>query len=145
MKRHHLILLALAVALTPPLCWAADNLPAVSDPAEAAKDPDFAIQGEYTGTVGDETYGVQVIALGDGDFEAVACKGGLPGDGWNGEKPRESSQAKRAEDGSVTFTKDDVSAVLKDGKITVTKASEPNFSATLTRVERESPTLGAKA
>jgi len=45
----------------------------------------------------------------------------------------------------VTFTREDVTAVLKDGKIVVTKASEPNLSLTLTRVERESPTLGAKA
>lgn len=143
-KRHLLALTAFALAV-PPLCWAADKMPATSDPAEAAKDPDFAIQGEYTGQVGEDKYGVQVIALGDGEFEAVAGKGGLPGDGWDGVKPRESTKAKRAEDGSVTFTKEDVTAVLKDGKITVKKASAPDFSATLTRVERESPTLGAKA
>lgn len=145
MKKQHLILLALAAAIAPPLCWAADNLPATSDPGEAAKDPDFAIQGEYSGTAGDAKIGVQVIALGDGEFEAVGRKGGLPGDGWDGEKPLKSTKAKRAEDGSVTFNHEDVTAVLKDGTISVTKSTEPDFKLTLARVERESPTIGAKA
>lgn len=145
MKKQHLLILVLAAALIPPLCRAADNLPAVADPAEAAKDPDFAIQGEYTGTVGEDKFGVQVIALGDGEFEAVLSKGGLPGDGWDGEKPRDSTKAKRGEDGSVTFEKDEWTGILKDGKIEVTSATDVDFTATLNRVERESPTLGAKA
>ncbi len=145
MKRSRLILLVLLTALIPPLCRAADNLPATSDPAEAAKDPDFAIQGEYTGMSGDLKIGVQVIALGDGEFESVLSFGGLPGDGWNGEKPRISVKAKRAEDGSVTFVRDDMKGVLKDGVIISTNAADPSVKVTLNRVERESPTLGAKA
>jgi hypothetical protein len=145
MKKQHLLTLVLVAALIPPLCRAAENLPAVSDPAEAAKDPDFALQGEYTGTVGEDKVGVQIIALGDGEFESVLSKGGLPGDGWNGEKPRDSTRAKRAEDGSVTFQKDEWTGLLKDGRITVTSSADAAFSATLERVERESPTLGAKA
>jgi hypothetical protein len=145
MKTRHFVLLTAVAALIPPLCWAADKSPATGDPAEAAKDPDFGIQGEYVFNGGEEKIGVQIIALGDGEFEAVARKGGLPGDGWNGEKPLETAKGKRAEDGSVTFTKDDVTAVLKDGKISVKKASEPGLNLTLTRIERESPTLGAKA
>ncbi len=145
MKKQHLLALILIAAIIPPLCRAADTLPAVADPAEAAKDPDFAIQGEYTGTAGEDKFGVQVIALGDGEFEAVISRGGLPGDGWDGEKPRESIKGKRAEDGSVTFEKDEWTGTLKDGKITVTSSAEASFTATLDRVERESPTLGAKA
>jgi len=145
MKKQHLLTLVLFAALIPPLCHAADNLPAVADPVEAAKDPDFALQGEYSGTPGDEKVGVQVIALGDGEFEAVLSNGGLPGVGWDGEKPRGSSKAKRAEDGSVTFQKDEWTGVLKDGRITVTTSADAAFSATLDRLERESPTLGMKA
>jgi len=49
-------------------------------PKKAAEDPDFALQGEYT----DSTRGLQVIALGDGDFRVVVYTDGLPGAGWNG-------------------------------------------------------------
>ena len=49
-----------------------------TDPAKAAEDTGYQIQGEYAG-VG---LGAQVIALGDGNFCAVIYEGGLPGAGW---------------------------------------------------------------
>jgi Domain of Unknown Function (DUF1080) len=143
MKSRHLLIAALFVSLIPPLCHAAEVFEAVADPAEAVKDPDFAIQGEYAGEVNGEKFGVQVIALGDGKFTAVVSKGGLPGDGWDGEKPRDSADGQRDENGVVTFTKDDLTGVLKDGLITVTSRAEPSLTATLSRVERDSPTAGA--
>jgi hypothetical protein len=145
MKKRHLLALAFTTALIPPLCHAAEQFAATADPAEAAKDPDFSIQGEYTGTTPDGIVGVQVIALGEGQFEAVLSKGGLPGDGWNGEKPRGSTPGKRAEDGSVTFNKEEWTAVLKNGRITATTSADASVTVLLDRVERESPTLGAKA
>jgi len=145
MKKRHLLAFVFAAALIPPLCHAAEQFAATADPVEAAKDPDFAIQGEYSGETPDGKVGVQVIALGDGEFEAVLSKGGLPGDGWNGEKPRESAKAKRAEDGSVAFVKDETTGTLKDGVITVTSSTEPELKVVLNRVERQSPTLGAPA
>ncbi|MCB1232819.1 MAG: DUF1080 domain-containing protein [Verrucomicrobiae bacterium] len=145
MKKRHLILFLAAAILIPPLCWAADNLPAVIDPTEVAEDPAFVIQGEYSGEVGDQKIGVQVIALGSGEFEGVLCHGGLPGDGWDGLKPRERMTSKLSDDGSVTFTKDEWIGVLKESKIAVTNANDSSVNYTLKRVERESPTLGAKA
>jgi len=59
----------------------------IIDPAEAKKDPDFLVQGEYLGegvkNDGENVkIGAQVIALGKGEFSIVFFKGGLPGEGW---------------------------------------------------------------
>jgi len=60
---------------------------AFTDPIAAG--PDFETQGEYTGQLltswGREPVGLQVIAQGNGKFTAVLYRGGLPGDGWNGQ------------------------------------------------------------
>ncbi len=52
----------------------------ITDPAKAGVD--YEIQGEYSGRIQagdiDETWGAQVVALGDGKFEVIGFKGGLP-------------------------------------------------------------------
>jgi hypothetical protein len=70
-------LLVLAVAI--PIATSA-TAQVYETPEQAAHDPDYALQGEYT----DATRGLQAIALGNGEFEVVICSGGLPGAGWNG-------------------------------------------------------------
>src|SRR5690349_12945089 len=58
---------------------------AITSPAEA--DADYHYQGEYSGysrgRFGVEPIGLQVVALGAGQFQAMAYRGGLPGQGGN--------------------------------------------------------------
>jgi len=125
---------------------AADPSPAFTDPAEAGAD--FLVQGEYTGTVGSDEkikVGVQIVALGDGEFSAVAYIGGLPGDGWN--KTGKASGVGKTSGDTTTFTsaEDDKGGrgVLKDGVLTIFTPKGVEVG-TLKKVERKSPTLGAK-
>ena len=98
--------------------------------------PDYQVQGEYVGAHGSGEFGVQVVALGGEEFEAVLCPGGLPGAGWDGKQPRTRIKGKLA-NGEVVFEKDGIRAQLKDGKIQLS-------GSTLERVTRESETLGAE-
>lgn len=109
----------------------------------AAEDPDFSVQGEYGSAKPGLPYGFQVVALGDGKFDAYVLTDGLPGAGWDKSKGRVKLSGK-SEGGRVEFGagKDGLSAVLAEGKVTVKKGDEQ--VATLIRIARESPTLGAK-
>lgn len=115
---------------------------AFTDPAKAGAD--FAFQGEYVATIEGEKWGSQVIALGDGKFDVVGYKGGLPGDGWSrgGETKRGKGELK---DGAVAVKSEDGewSASIKDGIITVSDKNGQQVAA-LNKTERKSPTLGAK-
>ncbi len=115
-----------------------------TDPTQAG--PDFAVQGEYVGDVQIDTspgkYGAQVIALGDGKFHAVGYAGGLPGDGWDGsEKIHANSQ--RQGDLILFPLGKGYQAELQGGTITVQRADGTQLGR-LKKVERRSPTLGAK-
>jgi hypothetical protein len=121
--------------------------PSRDDAADPKKvDADYAIQGEYTGTVkgkeGDKKLGVQVIALGKHKFRAVGHTGGLPGDGWDKSHGKEEVEATAA-DGVVSFTGKYGTGTIKDGVMTVVN-KEGKKIGVLKRVIRKSPTLGAK-
>ena len=88
---------------------------AVADPAEAAKDPDFAVQGEYVGGSGEQKLGAQVIARGLGEFEVVVYRGGLPGAGADMTTARRFKAA-RQENGRVTLQSQEASGTLQGGK-----------------------------
>ncbi len=124
----------------------------ITDPAEAAKDPDFSIQGEYVGegtSHGDKVkLGAQVIAQGNGQFNIVVTKGGLPGDGWRRGDPRVSLTANRHGD-AVTISGKDENGKEVSGKIAgevMTLADrDGKDTVELKRTVRHSPTEGAKA
>jgi len=133
-------LVSVLACLVPAGCKAADE---ILDPAVASKDPDFSIQGEYLGHwLGGEksALGAQVIAMGDGKFDVYLLQGGLPGAGWKRGNNRTKVEGRR--EGSATaLTGKNVGGKIVDG---VMALSMGKGRAELKRVERKSPTLGAK-
>jgi hypothetical protein len=122
--------------------FAAEKDPTYIDPTAAAKDPDFAIQGEYAGDIKGEKRGVQVIALGNGKFHAVGYEGGLPGDGWTKDLQKwEGDGTLKA--GVLHLVSDQGNGDIKDGVLTVTNAAGEKVGE-MKRVVRESSTMGAK-
>jgi len=119
-----------------------------TDPAAA--DADFPFQGEYEGVVtheaGETKFGVQVIALGDGKFTAVAYPGGLPGAGWT--PPDKITGGGVREEDVVELEGVDLGGTkrrgtIRGGSLHVLDDAAGTI-ATLSKVERQSPTLGAK-
>lgn len=115
-----------------------------TDPARAAaEDPDFLVQGEYGKTTTGAAWGVQVVALGGGSFEAYLLEDGLPGLGWTKKKSRLRMSGSRAND-SVEFASEDKTTTASVRKGTVVVTRNGKVLAELQRFERASPTLGAK-
>ena len=116
----------------------------VTDPAKA--DEDFKVQGEYVGrrTVGDavQPVGVQVVAYGEGNFQAVLYVGGLPGAG--GDKTKKEAYKGKREEGAVRLSGTEGKLEIKDGKLVLINA-EGREAGQADRTERQSPTLGRKA
>lgn len=141
MQLNSRILAAAFLVLAVPLTAALAQRPKVADPAQV--DADFAYQGEYAGRVGqDQTpVGVQIVAEGDGRFQAVGYSGGLPGDGWNRQPPVRVQG--KLQDGQLRFQADEASAEWQDASLIIYDA-EGNRLRKLPKVSRVSPTLGAK-
>jgi len=97
---------------------------------------DFQLQGEYAG----ENCGAQVIALGGGKFHLVAWDSGLPGAADGARKHKEIDSA--LEGGAVRFESAVWEATIANGEMKA-KPSDGEMQ-TLKKVERKSPTLGAK-
>lgn len=114
-------------------------------PEEAG--PEYKIQGEYSGKVKidgqDVKFGVQVIALGNNEYDAVAYPGGLPGDGWDGTtKIRAKGKTENGQT-KLTASDDHGYGIITEGKLELHSESGEKV-ATLEKVGRKSPTLGAK-
>ncbi len=129
-------------------CAAGDRPREIIDPAEAAKDPDFAVQGEYVGKGtwqdGKNTkVGAQVIALGNGGFNVVVTRGGLPGAGWKRGKPRFSLTGKLDNSSITKLIGQDTSGQI-DGTAMTIAGKDGKLELKLKRTVRHSPTEGAK-
>jgi 3-keto-disaccharide hydrolase len=95
---------------------------------------EYALQGEYQ----NESLGAQVVAQGNGRFEAALQAGGLPG---AGARPGPAARASGRDDGDTVTFVGDFDGALRDGTLRVQPVgAEP---AVLRRIERVSPTLGA--
>lgn len=108
---------------------------------------EYPLQGEYSGTVkagsGEIKLGVQVIALGDGKFRAVAYPGGLPGDGWKKELLKYQAEAQR-DAAAIRFSLlGQGSGELTSSGISI-KNGEGDVIGEIPKVHRKSPTLGRK-
>src|ERR1044072_7862136 len=114
-------LLLAATLLTLPV-FAAEKDPTYTTPEAAHTDPDFAVQGEYTGEIKGEKRGVQIIALGGGKFHAVGYENGLPGDGWIRDMQTWEGDGS-LKDGVLKLTSEHGNGVVKDGVLSVTNAA----------------------
>jgi hypothetical protein len=164
--RPTFLTLLLAVVSVRPAA-AEDDPNTFLDPAAAGVD--YALQGEYAGEIttddGAHKLGVQVIALGEGKFHAIAFHGGLPGEGYTGRfkldtmlgiypsyAPAAADWAYGGEtkqvdgamvDGKAVFENDGGRGEIADGVLTIWNSGGKELGR-LQRVERTSPTLGAK-
>jgi len=145
----------MVAALATSVSFAEDRYPTFTNPEAAGRD--FQIQGEYVGHVGKVVpIGVQVIALGGGQFDGVVYRGGLPGAGWDGSP---SSYFVGKTDGRVTaldghwgYQLEEKNpfwqATIQDGIIRGHDLSYRNLvedvSFELHKVQRTSSTMGAK-
>jgi hypothetical protein len=112
-------------------------------------DKDFAYQGEFAGhilpddtfdTQGLQRIGLQVVALGDGNFKAVRYPNGLPGAGWyRGDK--EQLTGKR--DGDTLNLDGKLTQIsIINGRASV-RSKTGNLLGEFLKTQRTSPTLGA--
>jgi hypothetical protein len=115
---------------------------AVIDPREA--DADFAYQGEYAGWCwqgrGWMWCGLQAVALGDGKFDAVFCRGGLPGQGWDRTAPEKISGHL---DHDVVFLHGPLRHIQIAQQRAILTDDANRRLGELPKVQRSSPTLGA--
>jgi hypothetical protein len=115
--------------------------------AQETPDADFDFQGEYVGELGMGTdkqkFGLQIIALGKGQFRAVAYAGGLPGDGWDREAPIRIDELGQRNGNSVSFNGPQGNGTIRDGMMIVFDP-KGNQLGELRKANRQSSTLGKK-
>jgi hypothetical protein len=119
--------------------------PLVQTADEASMARWLAVQGEYVGQLdadGQEIRAaVQVIALGDDNYQLSIYTGGLPGDGWNRDRGREVGADPERQGDKIVFRKRHERIEIADGALHVYGGDQ--HYGQLNRVVRKSETLGA--
>lgn len=111
------------------------------EPAEAGQD--YALQGEYLGALASagqamRPYGLQVVALGEGKFDAVLYDGGLPGSGWN--RHSKSKLSGTSQQGILNLSGDTIA--LRVSSSVAAADNDGQTTGQLRRIHRQSPTIG---
>jgi Domain of Unknown Function (DUF1080) len=108
--------------------------------------PEYAasLQGEYATTAAGEALtraaGMQVMAQGQDRFRGLFFTGGLPGAGWNGERPLEATALCNAGPCRLTFA-GGPNLVIDSLGLAAQGQNGDGAATTLTKMRRESPTL----
>jgi hypothetical protein len=121
--------------------WAEAPAKAVAYLDPKAAGADYLMQGEYEGTMREKPFALQVLAMGKGGFDAVVRHQGLPGKAAEAGKPQRVSGVKTEE--GMSFSGNGWRAQLSASGIALTDFKGGALGH-LQRVERSSPTLGAK-
>ncbi|MEQ9408228.1 MAG: DUF1080 domain-containing protein [Fuerstiella sp.] len=128
---------------------AQDGKPFVSADPQVV-DEDYQFQGEYAGLILPDDgrtnpvyrrVGVQVVALGNGEFDAVQYEFGLPGAGWNKREKRKLHGTRI--DNILNLYGDGLLAEVQDNHLLLKSERGYNLGR-FPRVVRQSPTLGKK-
>lgn len=112
-------------------------------------DQEFYYQGEYMGYVSQQVgspyvrkFGLQVIARGNENFEAVLYRDGLPGDGWDKQLRLRSIGSNKA--GIVTFHLNNYRISVAGNRAIFSDAAGHELGS-LAKYSRLSPTMGRQA
>ncbi len=111
-------------------------------------DADYHLQGEYAGcVVFSDGYrrnvGLQVVALGDGKFDALWYQGGLPGNGYDGSTRRKFSGTKI--ESGTTLASEGLAVELYADAAALVKNSAGGLLGSLQPQQRYSLMEGARA
>ncbi len=111
----------------------------------AKVDSDFTLQGEYMGCPqrawqGAELIGLQVVALGDGKFEGVLLRGGLPGAGWDRATKVKLTGERR---NSAAILLNDELKIEVSGQAAIVRQRRGEMLGQLRKLQRISPTQDA--
>jgi len=144
-----------ASLITMAVTCAGADLVTFTDPGKAG--PDFRIQGEYVGTVGGTIpVGIQVIAVGNHEFEGVLYTGGLPGAGWDegmiyhmkGQTADTDTVFHGVHGERLKFENSNFEGTIRDrdfrGTARMFQGRIDDVTLHLKKVHRMSPTLGAR-